>query len=244
MGTARSKRGLRLAADQGQATAAPGAAPLIGLDLQGLSLGGRAILGPIALELRPAETLAVTGPSGIGKTTLLRVLAGLETGFAGTLTAPQRIAMVFQEPRLLPWRTARANLCLTTGIDAARANAALAEVGLASLGDHFPGQLSLGQQRRLALARAFAAEPDALLMDEPFVSLDPENAEEMMRLFARLRAARQLATVLVTHVEAEAQKLASRIIRLGGAPATIVEERPNRGAWFDLPASGVTAPRS
>jgi NitT/TauT family transport system ATP-binding protein len=104
--------------------------------------------------------------------------------------------------------------------------------------------MSLGQQRRLSLARAFGSNPDVMLMDEPFVSLDPDLAEDMMALFARLRAARGLATVLVTHVEAEARMLASRIVALTGRPATLGAERQNKGAYFQLSASGVTSSRS
>ena len=234
---------LRLAAEEG-ARAVESAAPVLALDLKGLSFDGRPILGAIRLDLMPGETLAVTGPSGIGKTSLLRVLSRLEKDFSGTLEAPARVAMVFQEPTLLPWRSALDNICLTTGLPADRAAARLAEVGLGALGDQYPAQLSLGQQRRLSLARAFAAQPDVLLMDEPFVSLDPGTAEEMMALFARLRAERGVATVLVTHVEAEAEKLASRIVKLDGAPARITEERQNKGAYFQLSASGVTSSKS
>lgn len=184
--------------------------------------GGAALLGPLALSVAPGETVALTGPSGIGKTTLLRIIAGLHRGWRGRLDLPGRLAMVFQEPVLLPWRDAVQNITLTTGCTAAAARAALAAVDLADRAGHFPGQLSLGQQRRLALARAFAGQPDVLLLDEPFVSLDPALAEEMMALFERLRAARPLATVIVTHAPAEAARLATRILRLDGRPAMLL----------------------
>lgn len=212
------------------------------LDLAGHARDGQAILGPIAFSIGATESLALVGPSGIGKTTILRLIAGLEPA-RGRIEVAGRLAMVFQEPTLLPWRSARANLCLTTGISPDEAEALLDEVGLGGLSARFPGQLSLGQQRRLSLARAFAARPALLLMDEPFVSLDPALAEEMMAAFARLRASRPLAMLLVTHAEAEANRLCSRIIRLGGSPATIVEERQNAGAYFQLSASGVTSSR-
>lgn len=205
------------------AAKAPDRAPVLSVDLDGLSFDGRPVLGAIAMDLMRGETLALTGPSGIGKTTLLRVLAGLETAYAGKVRVPGRVAMVFQEPTLLPWRSAVQNLCLTTGISVSAAEAALADVGLAGLGARFPGQLSLGQQRRLSLARAFAASPDVLFLDEPFVSLDPRLADEMMDLFVSLREAQGVATILVTHVEAEARRLANRVVRLGGSPAVIVE---------------------
>lgn len=192
---------------------------MIAVAINGKHYPGISVLGHIAFELQENQTLAVTGPSGIGKTTLLRIIAGLDPDFEGRVSRPERIAMVFQEPTLLPWRRARDNICLTTGASSAQAEAALAEVGLEGLGDRFPPQLSLGQQRRLGLARAFAARPDLLLMDEPFVSLDAAQAEEMLTLTERLLAARSVATVFVTHALPEAERLADRIVRLEGRPA-------------------------
>lgn len=97
----------------------------------------------------------------------------------------------------------------------------LVDVGLGDRAADFPAQLSLGQQRRLSLARALAVKPDLLLLDEPFVSLDPRLAHEMKELFDRLRATHRMATVLVTHVPEEARELADRIVTLGGSPAVL-----------------------
>ncbi|MGH1330003.1 MAG: ABC transporter ATP-binding protein [Paracoccaceae bacterium] len=191
----------------------------LALDLQGHSKGGIPILGALSLALKRGETLALTGPSGIGKTTLLRILAQLETPTSGALHPAKKLAFVFQEPTLLKWRSARKNLTLTTGCSDAEAQKALASVGLAQHGDHRPDALSLGQQRRLALARAIALRPSVLLMDEPFVSLDPKLGEEMMDLFRALRAQSDMATILVTHEPKEAAALADRILELSGSPA-------------------------
>ena len=194
---------------------------MIQVDIRSKSFGQVAVLGQIKFEIGPGETLAISGPSGIGKTTLLRILAGLDDDFEGAISGSERVAFVFQEPTLLPWRTARDNITLTTGVTNSEADEALRDVGLAGLGDRFPGNLSLGQQRRLSLARAFAARPALLLMDEPFVSLDPDLVEEMLSLTERLLAGAGTATVLVTHTPAEAERLATRLVRLSGQPATL-----------------------
>lgn len=190
------------------------------LQLEEKRFGATIVLGPLQLGVERGETVALTGPSGVGKTTLLRILAGLDRDFTGTLHRPERVAVVFQEPTLLPWRSARDNICLATQIAPEAAEARLAEVGLAGRGAALPRQLSLGQQRRLALARALAADPELLLLDEPFVSLDADLAAGMLALTARLLAPRTIATILVTHAAGEVEALADRTLRLSGQPAT------------------------
>lgn len=172
--------------------------------------GSTEVLRDLVFQVARGEVLAVLGPSGVGKSTLLRIIAGLDTGFEGQVRREGRLAMVFQEPTLMPWRSALDNLRLTTGVDARQAEAALSRVGLAGKGALYPGQLSLGQQRRLSLARAYAAKPDILLLDEPFVSLDQALVADMLALTESVIAEQRPATVFVTHAQDEADRLATR----------------------------------
>ncbi|TCO71682.1 ABC transporter ATP-binding protein [Rhodovulum euryhalinum] len=195
---------------------------MIRVDIRAKFFGETPVLGPVAFDIAQGETVAILGPSGIGKTTLLRIVAGLDDDFEGHVERPARLAMVFQEPTLLPWRSALKNLTLVhPDLSRKGAREMLARVGLADKERAFPGQLSLGQQRRLALARAFAGHPDLLIMDEPFVSLDPATAETMLALTERLIAEERPATLFVTHARAEAERLATRVLDLAGAPATL-----------------------
>jgi NitT/TauT family transport system ATP-binding protein len=182
------------------------------------AFGSHEVLRDLAFTVEAGETLAVLGPSGAGKSTLLRIVAGLDADFEGSVRRPEEIAFVFQEPTLLPWRSTLDNLTLVTGVEPARAEGALAEVGLQGKGRLYPRQLSLGQQRRLALARASVTGPQLLLLDEPFVSLDAPLVAEMLALTEQLITRVRPATVFVTHSAAEAKRLATRVLRIGVLP--------------------------
>ncbi len=189
----------------------------------------RHVLGPVRLELAPGEVVAVTGPSGCGKTTLLSLVAGLDRSFDGRIDRPagSRLAVVFQEPRLLPWRTVRDNLALVlpdTAETPARIAAALDEVGLADAASTFASRLSLGMARRVALARAFAVRPDLLLLDEPFASLDAPTAQRLRLLLLDLLAAHRVTGLFVTHDIEEAVMLADRLVVLSISPATVTAD--------------------
>jgi NitT/TauT family transport system ATP-binding protein len=187
------------------------------------------VLGELTFSLAGGEVAALVGPSGCGKTTLLRIVAGLDRDFDGSVALPAHgtLGMVFQEPRLLPWRTVEQNVRLAAprATDAALA-ALFATLGLDAHRDHYPGELSLGLARRVALARAFAVEPDLLLLDEPFVSLDAALAARLRDELAELVSRRPVTTLLVTHDVDEAIGLADRLLLLSASPARVLAEVP------------------
>ncbi len=189
--------------------------------------GPRTVLAGLRFTLKRNEIVALVGPSGCGKTTLLRLIGGLDKQFDGRIDwaggAAPRIGTVFQEPRLLPWRTVRQNLALVRPNPVA-AEALLRLLGLAPYGDLYPPALSLGMARRAAIARAFAIEPALLLLDEPFVSLDPAMAEQGRTVLATAWRTQRCAALLVTHDRAEAASLADRILLLSTDPARVVQE--------------------
>ena len=184
----------------------------------------------LSLSLNEHEFVCLVGPSGCGKTTLLNIIAGLDPEFAGSIEFPlQRtphLGYVFQEPRLLPWRTVRENLTLALPKkqDPAIIDELLAMTGLSKFQHIYPQRLSLGMSRRVALARAFAVAPDLLLMDEPFVSLDAPTAQSMRELLIQLWSERPHTVLFVTHDLREAIALADRLIFLTPPPATIQSE--------------------
>jgi NitT/TauT family transport system ATP-binding protein len=187
------------------------------------------VLGEVAFSVAPGDVLALIGPSGCGKTTLLNLIAGLDGAFAGRidLAPDRRLAYVFQEPRLLPWRTVEDNIRLVLdggGEDDERVRTILAQVGLASASRLFASRLSLGMARRAALARAFVIEPGLLLLDEPFVSLDEQTVAKLRLLLLDLLALHGTTTILVTHNLREATMLARRLILLSASPGRLIGE--------------------
>jgi ABC-type nitrate/sulfonate/bicarbonate transport system ATPase subunit len=187
----------------------------------------REVLRDLSLSLDAGKIHALVGPSGYGKTTLLRIIIGLDRDFEGSVDlAPEtRIGMVFQEPRLLPWRSVLDNLRLAAP-QAGEADLLriATDLGIARHMRDFPGELSLGLARRVALARAFAIIPNLLVLDEPFVSLDHALAMRLGDELAQLVERTRVTTLLVTHDIDDAIRLADHIMLLGGRPAKIVAD--------------------
>ena len=178
----------------------------------------KGVLNGVDLDIARGEFVALLGRSGSGKSTLLRAVAGLdrEAVGSGEIEAPERISVVFQDARLLPWKRVLDNVMLgLPGQDVeARARRALEEVELAGREDAWPSELSGGQQQRVALARALVREPQLLLADEPFGALDALTRLRMHVLLRRLSEAHRPAVLLVTHDVDEAITLADRIVVL------------------------------
>ena len=172
------------------------------------------VLDQLSLELPQEGITALSGPSGCGKTTLLRVLAGLQPAETGTVTAPQPPVILFQENRLLPWRTAEQHI--TDVLPRSRRGEAGRWLALAELeGEEktYPAALSGGMGRRLALARALACGGGLFLLDEPFTGVDAPRAERILDRVRQLG----VPVVLSSH-EAEIVDLCDRVIHLSGPP--------------------------
>lgn len=191
------------------------------------------VLRDVDLDVRPGEIVALLGPSGCGKSTLLRLVAGLETPTSGLVLVDdhevtgidRRCSVVFQEPRLLPWRTIAANVKLGArgGRQASEVDDWLTLVGLAGFGAYLPRQVSGGMAQRAALARALIGHPGVLLMDEPFASLDALTRMHMQDLLTEVVERIGTTVLLVTHDIDEALYLADRVVILGQRGAGVLD---------------------
>jgi len=200
-----------------------------------------------SLTLNAGEFVCLVGQSGCGKTTLLNSIAGLDKNYSGEIqignqTQKSQIGYVFQQPCLLPWRTVRENIELVFAnkneILKVQIDFLLEFMNLTAYANAYPKQLSEGMKRRVSIIRAFAINPDLLLMDEPFVSLDTPMAREVRELLTQLWQKRPHTVLFVTHDLREAIALADRLIFLTARPMRVLEqvnvaiERNQRNAEF------------
>ncbi|MCB1381705.1 MAG: ABC transporter ATP-binding protein [Notoacmeibacter sp.] len=186
--------------------------------------GALTAISGMHFSVREGTFSCLVGPSGCGKSTALRIIMGLDDDYQGRVLMPAgRMASVFQEPRLLPWRTVDQNvrLALEPEARACDLSGLYETLGLSGMEHFFPRQLSLGLARRVALARAFAVEPALLLLDEPFVSLDEATAARLRALLMQVWSARPTTALMVTHNIREALELADEIILLTDRPSHV-----------------------
>ncbi|BFM06136.1 ABC transporter ATP-binding protein [Halioxenophilus aromaticivorans] len=198
------------------------------------------VIRGLTFSVREGEQLALMGPSGAGKSTLLNMIVGLDCDYTGAITGhgQQKVTQLFQEPRLMPWLTTMENVLLVADNSPQsrdRALQLLQEVGLAEQASLYPGQLSGGMKKRVALARAFMPAPSLLLMDEPFGSLDLPTARALRALVQRLCQAQGTTLICVTHDLTEAVTLADRLLFFSKEPMTLVLDKD----IFSMKAKGL-----
>lgn len=187
------------------------------------------VISKLYFSIENNDFVCLVGPSGCGKTTLLNLIAGMDHDFQGEIALPQQhtapaIGYVFQNPRLLPWRTVRENIELASNAAPEVIDSLLAFMNLQHVHNAYPQHLSLGMSRRVSIIRAFAIDPDILLMDEPLVSLDPPTARQVRQLLIELWNTRPHTVLFVTHDLREAIALADKLVFLSQQPMSVISE--------------------
>lgn len=194
------------------------------------SFAGKPVVAGFSCELRQGEVIALLGPSGCGKTTILNLAAGLAKPDGGTIALhSERIAYIFQEPRLIPWRTVADNIRLVLQTaDKAAADRLIREtlqtVNLEQAENRYPRQLSGGMKQRVSIARAMALRPEVILMDEPFSALDVALKHELMEDMIRLIGEREIGVMYVTHDPEEAARMADRVLMFSAPDRSFSDE--------------------
>ena len=223
---------------------------LVNLDRVCKYYGDLKALAGVNITIRRGEVVCLVGPSGCGKTTVMNIVAGLivpDGGYA-SVARDSVIGYVFQEPRLLPWKTVEANIAFaqaSVGIPSVEAKAIrgnlIRQAGLQSFERSFPSQLSGGMKQRVSLIRALAVKPNILLLDEPFKSMDPATVEVIQGMVLELIEGGDIGVLMVTHGNAEANRLSNRLYVLSARPARVLREV--RGKRSCVASSGVPGER-
>lgn len=180
------------------------------------SFGNKEIIHDFSLEIPKKSIICITGPSGCGKTTLLNIIAGLETADSGSVSTDGRVSYLFQEPRLLPWKTVLENVEIVCGKDSLKAKKMLKAAGLDNDLDKYPYELSGGMKQRVAICRAFCFESDTILMDEPFQNLDDDIKAALIKTFTEIWKKTKKTVIWVTHDTNEVSAIADKIVRVDG----------------------------
>ncbi|MEW6307504.1 MAG: ABC transporter ATP-binding protein [Bacillota bacterium] len=199
------------------------------------------VLSGVSFDVAPNEFVCLVGPSGCGKTTLLRLVAGLSQADAGSISVDgqpvsgpdRRRGMLFQDYALFPWLTVRKNIEFGPSLRqipqdqrSVAVDRLLGKVGLGDFAERYPHQLSGGMRQRVAIARALANDPELILMDEPFASLDAQTRKDMQHELLRLFTEHRKTVLFVTHSVEEAVYLGDRVIVMSRRPATVIGEVP------------------
>ena len=187
---------------------------LIEINIRKIYFGNLSIFKNFNLLIKPGSCIGLMGKSGIGKTSLLRIIAKIDNRFEGKLKGYKNVSFMFQEPFLLPWRTVEENISITTNAKHSEVFKSLKNVGLENKIKSFPNILSLGEQRRVSLVRTLLFRSDLMLLDEPFASLDKKTKLIMHKIISDYKLKQKQSIILVSHDEKDFKGLTSKIINL------------------------------
>ncbi|MGB5867823.1 MAG: ATP-binding cassette domain-containing protein [Arcobacteraceae bacterium] len=212
---------------------------MLKIDIQKKDFKEKNILNSIQIDVKQSELISIIGPSGCGKTTILKLISSLDENYEGKITYKgekniDNLGFIFQDPRLLPWLTVKENIMLVSNNkDEQKVESLLEEVGLENYSDAYINTLSGGMKRRVSIVRAFVNNPEVLLLDEPFISLDHPTAQVLRKLFFKFYKEYSPIALFVTHDIHEALAVSNRILFLSKSPTNIIFEYKNIPSFDD-----------